>query len=202
MGNNKMTLVLLKPDAVRRGIVGDIIGRFERALIHVVGMQMIMATPLQISRHFSSDPKSTTALGEKLLRSYASMGIDPQTLHWATDAMHVGLDLQRSISRYFLSGPMIKMVLVGIDAVARVREMVGPTLPFEAAVGTIRGDFSLGEGVENTPGKACVNMIHASENIAEACREIAAWFSRDEIMALPYSSSSLPRAHDAMPSLK
>ncbi|TSC62267.1 MAG: nucleoside-diphosphate kinase [Parcubacteria group bacterium Greene0416_14] len=195
-----MTLVLLKPDAVKRGIVGDIIGRFERALIHIVGMRMIMATPVQISRHFANTTESITALGEKMLRSYASMDIDPQTLHRKTDARSIGLDLQCSITEYFQSGPMIKMVLCGTDAMARVREMVGSTLPYEAVPGTIRGDFSLGKAIENIPGKACVNMVHASENTIEACREIASWFDRDEIMLFSYSRSSLPHMHDAMPS--
>ena len=177
----EQTLVLIKPDAIRRGIVGDIIGRFEKAALTIVAMEMIHATKQQIERHFPQTKSSTIHLGQKLLLSYYRMRIDPLTFHANADPYFVGLDLQASIARYFESGPMIRMVLSGYNVVARVREMVGDTLPFLAAAGTIRGDYSLGETVENTPGRACINMVHASESVSEARREITAWFDVSEL---------------------
>ena len=73
------------------------------------------------------------------------------------------------------------MVVCGENAIARVRDLVGATLPYKAAKGTIRGDFSLGEAIENTPGQACINIVHASDSISEARREIAAWFDESEL---------------------
>lgn len=130
---------MLKPDAVQRGIVGEIISRFERKGFKIVAMKM-----LKISRE----------LAEK---------------HYAE---HKGKPFFEGLLNYITSSPVIAMVIEGKNAVKVVRSIVGATNPAEAQPGTIRGDYGLDVGR---------NVIHASDSLESAKREIALFFSSEEI---------------------
>jgi nucleoside-diphosphate kinase len=84
------------------------------------------------------------------------------------------------------SGPVIAVVLEGIEAVACVRKLVGPTYPDQAPPGTIRGDFAhMSRSYANDRGIAVANLVHASGNTEEAAYEIGVWFGKDEIIEYP-----------------
>lgn len=149
------TLVILKPDAVKRGIVGEILSRFEKAGLKIVGAKMLQPDYDQFFHHYENISKMVSRRGQK--------------------AFEVTLQMMQE-------GPVIAYVLEGIKAVALVRKMVGDTEPEKAAPGTIRGDYAhMGFDHSNKEGIGVPNVVHASGDESEAKAEIAHWFSGDEL---------------------
>ena len=139
------TLILFKPDSVQRGIVGEILTRFERVGLKIVGTKMIFPDKDHYHKHYEKIGKMITRRGEK------------------------AFDLALT---FMTQGPVIAMVLEGVDAVELVRKLVGGTEPKNAAPGTIRGDFS---------HMSFGYLIHASGCMEEAAEEIAHWFNDGEL---------------------
>ncbi len=151
----KRTLILFKPDAVQRGIVGEILTRFERVGLKIVGTKMIFPDKDHYHKHYEKIGKMITRRGEK------------------------AFDLALT---FMTQGPVIAMVLEGVDAVDLVRKLVGITEPKNAAPGTIRGDFShMSFGYAGQAGRGIPNLIHASGCMEEAAEEIAHWFNDGEL---------------------
>ena len=149
------TLVVFKPDAVQRGIVGDIITRFERVGLKIVATKMIQPDRSHYYRHYEDIGKMVTRRGQ--------------------DKFDITLEMMAT-------GPVIAMVLRGVESVELVRKLVGGTEPKSAAPGTIRGDFShMSFGYADTKKKGIPNLIHASGDEEEAKEEIMHWFSAPEI---------------------
>lgn len=149
------TLIVFKPDAVMRGIVGEILTRFERAGFKVVGTKMLQPDEAHYHEHYEGIGTLKTRKGDKIF------------------------DYQL---KTMLEGPVIAMVLEGVDAVETVRKMVGATEPKSALPGTIRGDYAhVSYGQADSAGKSVSNIIHASAEPDEAQKEIAHWFSESEI---------------------
>lgn len=149
------TLILFKPDALQRGLVGDILTRFERVGLKIVGTKMIRPDRDHYHKHYEDIGKLRTRAGDEIF----------------------GITLEM-----MSEGPVIAMVLRGIDAVALVRKLVGGTEPKSAQPGTIRGDFShMSYEYANEQKKGIPNLIHASGNVEEAQAEISHWFSATEI---------------------
>lgn len=175
------TLVLIKPDGVGRNLVVRIIDRIEDIGLLIVRYRRVVATRKHIEKHLPTGEAGrawTIFLGEKNLESYDEAGIDPSSLHGeTTDAYAVGCAIRETIFEYLMSGSVVVMEVEGENAIARVRALVGHTLPWRAEKGTIRGDFSLGKLCESVPGKACINIVHSSDSTESAQREIRAWFS-------------------------
>lgn len=153
------TIVLVKPDGVQRGLVGEIIHRFEKVGLKIVGMKMI-----HVDENFAKD-------------------------HYFDVEERHGEKIFKSLLEYIVAGPVVAMVLEGIDAVEVVRKMVGSTEPKTALPGTIRGDFAHVSydyldnvlAKKRTKGTAIRNLIHASAKPDEAKKEIALWFSIEDI---------------------
>lgn len=155
MADVEKTLVLFKPDAVQRGVVGEILTRFERVGLKIVATKMIAPGREHYYKHYEEIGKMVTRRGE--------------------ETFNVTLDLM-------LQGPVIAMVFEGVEAVALVRKLVGTTEPKSAAPGTIRGDFShMSFGFADSAKKGVPNLIHASGDSDEAKLEISHWFSDDEL---------------------
>lgn len=149
------TLVILKPDAIKRGIVGEIISRFEKVGLHLTAMRMILPTAEHLHDHYETIGKLGTRLGEKIL-----------TVN----------------SDYMRSGPVVAMVWEGIGAIEIVRKMVGSTEPKSALPGTIRGDYShISYAYADGNDAWLVNLVHASATPEEAEQEVALWFPQSEI---------------------
>ena len=142
-GNVERTLVLVKPDGVRRGLVGEIVGRFERKGLKIVAAKTLRITPELAQRHY---------------------------------AEHQGKPFYPALVQHITSGPVLAMAIEGRSAVAVTRLLTGATNPQTAAPGTVRGDLALGI----TP-----NLVHASDSLDSAARELALYFVPEEY--LPYS---------------
>ncbi|MEM1598289.1 MAG: nucleoside-diphosphate kinase [Pyrobaculum sp.] len=176
------TLVILKPDAVARGLVGEIISRFERAGLRIVAMKMVKATPQQIERFYPSSEEWYRSAGEKLLKAYRELGIDPRSRIGSDDPVEAGRRIKEGLIRYMTSGPIVLIVLEGNRAVEVVRKMVGPTSPHTAPPGTIRGDYSVDSpDLAAEEGRVLYNLVHASDSKSEAEREISFWFKPEEL---------------------
>ena len=149
------TLILFKPDAVQRGIVGEILTRFERVGLKIIGTKMIFPSKDHYHKHYEGIGKMVTRRGEK--------------------AFDMALE-------FMTQGPVIAMVFEGVEAVELVRKLVGGTEPKTALPGTIRGDYShMSFGYANEHNVGIPNLIHASGSVEEAKQEIEHWFSDFEI---------------------
>ncbi|MCQ2559999.1 MAG: nucleoside-diphosphate kinase [Clostridia bacterium] len=134
------TYVMIKPDGVQRGLVGEIITRFEKKGLKLAALKLLQITPELAGQHY----------GE-----------------------HKGKPFFENLVEYITSGPVVAMVWEGREAVAAARKMMGATRPMEAELGTIRADF--GMDVER-------NLIHGSDSVASAEKEIKLFFDPDEVI--------------------
>ena len=171
------TFVMIKPDGVRKGIVGEIIARFERRDLKIVALEMFHPTKEQIDNHYPKDEKWITRLGEKTLATYEKYGYDAIKELGTDKAEEIGPKVREWLVEYMTSAPMIRMVVQGVHAVDMVRKIAGHTMPYMADMVTIRGDFSNDSPViANKEKRAVMNLMHASETPEEAQHEIKHWF--------------------------
>lgn len=177
------TFVIVKPDAIQRGIIGDIISRFEKVGLKIVAAKMIVADRNTLDKHYPADrTEFLKGIGQNTLRSYDEMGLDPKTQFSDLDPVKIGTQVREWLVDFMMSGPVLAMVLEGPHAIEIVRKIVGTTLPQKSAPGTIRGDYSFDSSfLANTGNRPIRNLIHASGNAEEADTEIGLWFSESEI---------------------
>lgn len=180
INKQECSLVLIKPDGVQRGLIGEIIKRYERSGLKLVGLKMILANEDQIERHYTVDPEWKQKTGQRSLESYRTKGIEPPT----NEAEDLGEMVLSKLKKYMTSGPIIAMVFEGMNAVKIIRKITGATEPLSSDVGTIRGDFTLDSyEVADFDNRAVRNLIHASSSTWEADREIAIWFTSEELIS-------------------
>jgi len=176
------TLLILKPDAVKRGLAGEIVSRIEARGLKIIALRMFWAKQNQVDGHYPQDEKWIRRLGGKTLKNYEEYNLDPKKELGSDDAFEVGKMVRGWLIDYLTSGPMVKMVIEGIHAINMVRKIVGPTMPADADMGTIRGDFSVDDATAANRDKRSVrNLVHASETLEEAEHEINFWFAPEEI---------------------
>ena len=176
------TLVLIKPDGVKRGLIGEITSRIEQRGLKIIALKMILATREQIDGHYPKDQKWIARLGEKSLGTYAKYGMDPVEKVGTADAGEIGKMVRGWILDFMTSGPVVKIAVQGVHAIDMVRKLCGNSLPNLAEMGTIRGDYSVDSpALANSDNRAVHNVIHASETPEEAAHELAYWFSPEEI---------------------
>ena len=177
------TFCMIKPDGVMRGTIGDIIGRIERAGLKIVAMKMLHPTEEQVRKHYPvSDETWVTRLGGKSLSAFEGLDVTPEEVLGTTDQLKIGKEVVENLIKFMTSGPVVCMVVEGVQAVAMVRKLAGATLPFMADVGTIRGDYSVDSpAVANAQHRSIHNLFHASETIKEAKFEISVWFDDEKI---------------------
>ncbi len=151
----EQTLVLIKPDGVQRGLIGEVIKRFEQRGLKIVGMKMLSATDKMAQMHYTEDIAKRR--GEKV---------------------------RNNLMKYIVSGPIVAMAIQGIDAIENVRKIAGDTESKKALPGTIRGDFShMSFDHADEKDIALKNIVHSSSNKEEAKSELAVWFSPKEIIS-------------------
>lgn len=188
------TYCMLKPDAVKRGLIGEIVHRIEKAGLKVVAMKMLVPTEEQVRAHYpASDEAWVHRLGEKSLSGFENIeGVEPKEILGTDDKKTLGEGVVESLVQYMQSGPVVCMVVEGIQAVDMVRKLAGHTLPFKAAVGTIRGDFSVDSpAVANVEKRSIHNLFHASETPSEAESEIKLWFGDQDIPTYELGNSQV-----------
>ena len=148
------SLVLLKPDALDRGLVGEILQRFEKVGLKLVGMKMLIPSNEHASKHYTEDL-----------------------------AVRRGEHVRNLMIDMLVSGPVVAVVLEGIEAVELVRKMIGGTEPKSAAPGTIRGDYShVSFKHTDKHNSKLYNLIHASSSVEEGLQEISVWFDESELI--------------------
>ena len=168
---------MVKPDGVLKGLIGEIIKRFEQRDLKIVALEMFQPTIEQIDNHYPKDPAWVTRLGTKTLATYEKYGYDAMEDFGTTEAEKIGPEVRKWVIDYMTSAPLVRMVVQGVHAVDVVRKIAGPTLPFMADMGTIRGDFSIDSpALANQERRAVMNIIHCSETPEEAAHEIKHWF--------------------------
>jgi len=157
------TLVLIKPEGVKRQLIGKIITRFEDAGLKIVAMKMLQTSEELAGKHYRQD------IADK----------------------H-GEEVRNTLLKHIRDGPIIAIILEGVDGIAVTRKMVGSTYPNESPAGTIRGDFGhVSKQFANAKGISVKNFIHASADQDDAKIEIPLWFEESEI-------HSYKTAHDAI----
>ena len=155
MNDLERTLIIFKPDTMQRGLVGEIISRFEKAGLKIVAMKMVAPDKKHFHEHYE--------------------GISKMISRWGEEIFNINLAMMTET-------PVIACVLEGVEAVSYVRKMVGTTNPKESAPGTIRGDYThITQNYSQTKKSTLPNMLHASGNLEESEKEIALWFSKNEI---------------------
>lgn len=155
MNDIQRTLILFKPDAVQRGLIGEILTRFERVGLKIVATKMVAPEKEHFHRHYEGIGQMITRRGDRAF---------DLTLEFMT------------------KGPVVAMVLEGVEAVSLVRKLVGTTEPKSAEPGTIRGDYShMSFGYADSKSAGVPNLIHASGDVGEADSEIKHWFKDSEI---------------------
>ncbi len=170
----EQTLVLIKPDAILRGISGEIIQRFEKVGMKIVAIKMIQAQRETLEKHYFKDETWLKEKGELFKKK---LGLSEET-----DPIPLGQKIIEDIIQDIQISPIIAMVLEGHNAVMTVKRLTGPTNIDIAAPGTIRGDFSHDTfGLANKTNRPNITIIHATDDPSEAQKEIEFWFSPDEI---------------------
>ena len=168
---------MIKPDGVRKGLIGEIIRRVEQRDLKIVAIEMFQPTRIQMNNHYPKDRVWIRRLGQKTLATYEKYGLDPKKILGADDDLKIGKMVRGWLVDFMISAPLVRMVVQGLHAVDMVRKIVGPTLPYLADMGTIRGDFSVDSPALANSEKRCVcNLVHASETAEEAEHEIKHWF--------------------------
>jgi nucleoside-diphosphate kinase len=163
-------------------LIGEILKRLEQRDLKIVALEMFQPTLEKIDSHYPKDEVWIRRLGQKTLGTYEKYGIDPLTEAGTTDDLVIGQDVRKWLVDYMVSAPLVRGVVQGIHAVDMVRKIVGPTLPFKAEMGTIRGDYSVDSPLSaNKEKRAVMNLVHASETPEEAEHEIKHWFGDQPI---------------------
>lgn len=174
----EQTLVVLKPDAIQRSLIGEIVKRFELVGLKLVAIKMFVPDEEFVKTHYTFDAAWIRKTGEKSIKSYHEKGMTPPN----DNPLEVGELVLNTLKKYMTSGPVLAMVWQGAHSVSTVRKLVGSTEPRSSDVGTIRGDFVLDSyEMSDADGRAIRNLIHASGSIEEAEKEIPHWFSQSEI---------------------
>jgi len=173
------TLVIIKPDGVQRSLIGELIKRYERIGLKLVGSKMLVPTKEMVESHYTIDPEWKRKAGEKTIKSYTEKGLIPPSL----DPLEASEKILGRLKSYMSSGPVVALVWQGAHAVAIVRKITGGTEPLSSDVGTIRGDFVLDSyALSDTDTRSVRNLVHASGTVEEAEKEIALWFSPEEVL--------------------
>lgn len=172
------TLVILKPDAVQRGLIGEIIKRIENTGLKLTALKLVMASEEQLWRHYEKDEAWFLKKGERTISERQAAGLPIEK-----EALEYGKDIIRALVKFMSSGPIVSMVWEGNQAVGIVKKIVGSTEPLSSDSGTIRGDFTLDSyELSSLDARAVRNLVHCSDPVTDAEREIPIWFGENEVL--------------------
>ncbi|MFA6537519.1 MAG: nucleoside-diphosphate kinase [Patescibacteria group bacterium] len=175
---NELSYVMVKPDGIQRGLIGEIIQRIERTGLKLVAFKMVVPTEEQCWNHYNKDDAWFLEKGTKVFNNKKESGqiVDKEPIEY-------GRDIVRALVKFMTSGPVVAMIWQGNQAVGIVKKLVGSTEPLTSDVGTIRGDFTLDSyALSMMDDRAVRNLIHCSDKPEEALREIDIWFDKKEII--------------------
>jgi nucleoside-diphosphate kinase len=174
----EQSFVMLKPDAVQRGLVGEIIKRIESTGLKLVAIKMVVATEDQLWKHYNKDDEWYLKKGTNTIKNRTDLGMPIEK-----EALEYGKDIIRALVKFMSCGPVVPMIWEGNQAVGIVKKIVGATEPLSSDGGTIRGDFTLDSyELASLDDRAVRNLIHCSDPVEDAAREIPIWFTPEEIL--------------------
>lgn len=174
----EQTLVLIKPDGVQRGLVGEIIQRFERVGLKIAAMKMVHPSREDVDKHYALTEEWMKSVYDKAKAKYEANG---QVFNFP-DHISYGTEIKRGLVDFLISAPIMAMVLEGERCVPLVRKLVGATEPASSLPGTIRGDYSHDTyALSNEQSRPLRNLIHASGSPEESAYEIPLWFNDTEL---------------------
>ncbi len=176
---NERTLVIIKPDGVQRALVGDIIHRIERTGLKIVAMKMMMAAEETLWKHYDKDDTWFSEKGAIVVANREAQGMPIEK-----EAIEYGKDILRANIEFMTASPVIPFVIQGNQAVGIVKKIVGSTEPLSSDIGTIRGDLTVDTyELANSSSRAVRNLVHCSDQVSEAEREIPLWFDESELIS-------------------
>ncbi|NBD74271.1 nucleoside-diphosphate kinase [Patescibacteria group bacterium] len=176
--HKERSLVLLKPDAVQRALIGEITKRLEATGLKLTGLKLMVATREQVFAHYNKDDEWFERKGKNIVEELKQMGAPVEK-----EAIEYGRDIIEQMADFMTAGPLVAMVVEGNMATQVVVKMTGSTEPATADIGTIRGDLTIdsyGHAAYRSSGVR--NLIHCSESPEEAEREIKIWFTDEEVI--------------------
>lgn len=171
------SLVLLKPDSVQRGLIGEIIKRFETKGLKITAMKMVWPDEEIAAKHYDQPESAMIAMGERTLAAYAEKGEKLEET-----PIEIARRIQKTLVNFMTTGPVVALVIEGAHAVKHVRSIRGGTNPLSADMGTITADFTIDSYfIADENQRAIRNLVHASGTVEEAENEISIWFEEEEI---------------------
>lgn len=174
----QQTLLIIKPDGVQRSLVGEIVTRIERTGLKIAALKMVLPTRNQVVTHYNKDEAWYLKKGTNIVenRKANNLPIDKEPIEY-------GRDIIEQLVSFMTAGPVVAMVIQGNEAVAVVKKLVGGTEPATSDVGTIRGDYTIDSYEHATiDGRGVRNLIHCTDAVEEAAREIGVWFAPEEVI--------------------
>lgn len=179
----EQTVVLLKPETLKRGIVGELITRFEKVGLKIRAGKLIWVDAVHVGKHYSDDAGYCKRVGEKTLENYKKYGLDADEDLGTSDPLEIGKIIRKWNMDYITKGPVFALLLEGYDSVAIVRKMLGSLFPFDSQPGTIRGDYASDSFItsNHVNKRSAENIMHASGSVEEAEFERKLWFKEEEI---------------------
>jgi len=172
------TYVMVKPDGVHRSLVGEIVSRIERTGLKLVAMKMFLPTKDQAFEHYAKDDAWCEKIGSGMIEKMKREGTEPEKT-----AVEYGRGVLNQLVAYLMCSPVVGMVWEGNQAVGIVKKLVGSTEPLTSDVGTIRGDLTIDSyDLANLDFRSVRNLVHCTDDPAEAQREIDIWFRPEELM--------------------
>ncbi len=173
------TLVILKPDAVQRSLIGESIKIMEKTGLKLVALKFVMATEEQLWKHYDKDDEWFIKKGQSTIDNRKALGLPIEK-----EAIEYGKDIIKALIKFMTCGPVVPMIFEGNQAVGVVKKLVGSTEPLTSEAGTLRGDYTIDSyGLANIDERAIRNLIHCSDPVEEAEREISLWFKPEEILS-------------------
>lgn len=172
------SLVIIKPDGVQRSMMGEIIQRIERTGLKMVAFKFLVPTEAQSWEHYLKTDEWFISKGGRIVAERTAHGLPIEK-----EPIDYGKAIIDTIVRYFTSGPVLAFVVEGNQSIAIVKKLVGSTEPTLSDVGTIRGDLTIDSyALSSLDERAVRNLVHCSDNVDDAEREINIWFSPSEII--------------------
>jgi len=173
------TFVIIKPDGIQRSLMGEILGRYERTGLKLVGMKFGIADEKKLWEHYNKDDAWFLKKGTKIVEDKKAAGLPINK-----EPLEYGKDIIRQLVKFMVSGPVLMMAWEGNQAIAVVKKMTGSTEPATSDVGTIRGDLTLDSyEISAVDDRAVRNLVHCSDNPDDAKREIALWFTETDLVS-------------------
>lgn len=182
--NKQRALIILKPDAVERGIMGKIVKRFETVGLKIIGFKFIWAEKEKIIAHYPETEAWFRKVGGRTLSNYAKKGLSAKKVFGTDDDLSIGKTVKKWLIDYLQQSPLLIFVLEGYECIEIVRKISGNTIPLLAAPGTIRGDFSHDcIDLANEQSRPLRNIIHASDTVEDGEKEVNLWFTPSELFS-------------------